>query len=105
MATLEYRFPLTAVNKGWGVVPLFLKRFHGGVVADGAQVNGYGYDQVAKLYVPVANNRLYYSGGVELKMDLTVGYHFPFTFYAGMYWPAPNDRNHKQTQFVIGTVL
>jgi hypothetical protein len=105
VANLEYRFPLVNTYRGWGVVPIFIRRFHGAIVADAGQTNGFGYNATTVQYQTVPNNLWHYSGGAEVKMDMTIGYHFGFTLFAGAYWPAPNSLNHRDTQYVIGTQL
>lgn len=104
-SNLEYRFPLFETNKGWGVVPAFIKRFYGSVIADAAQVNGYGYDSNVSLYKTVPSNLWYYNSGAELKMDMTIGYHFPMTLYLGAYAPAANNLNQTNILYVIGSQM
>jgi len=99
--TFEYRFPIFYLNYGAGTAPLFIKRVHGAVIADGITVDGFSYNKSTEKFETVDKWRGFWSTGVELKFDLTVGYHFPVTYYLGYY--VPHDLKYKDgQQFAMG---
>jgi hypothetical protein len=102
--TLEYRFPLKGIYSGWGTTPFFVRRLYGAVVVDGVAVDGFAYDSVFKFYRSVRIERSFWSAGLEAKLDVTVGYHFPMTFYVGVYSPLDNSLT-SSSQFAIGLFL
>lgn len=108
-AIFEYRFPITTIYRGSGVTPLFFRRFHGALVADGIQMDGLAYDET--LNTPAYNFKTidkwksYWDAGVELKADITLGYHIPLTFYLGVYWPLESPVADKTNQFALGIML
>jgi hypothetical protein len=99
--SVEYRFPIAYFYKGWGTAPLFLKRMHMALLADGITLDGYSYNNDAGLYERVDSWHQFWSAGAELKLDITLAYHFPVTAYVGVY--APQDSRYKDGQrFAIG---
>lgn len=91
-ANLEYRFPIKELRGGFSdTTPLFLRRIHGALVADGANVNGFVYRQSTERYETADSQKIFWSAGAELKFDLTLGYHIPATFYFGYYVPQDRD--------------
>lgn len=102
--TLEYRFPIFYLYHGAGTAPLFIKRLHGALVADGISVDGYSYHRESGLYERVDTWKSFWSTGAELKFDLTIGYHFPVTFYLGVYTPHDSRYNEGQ-RFALGLQL
>ncbi len=98
--SLEYRFPLNYIYRGAGTTPFFLRRLHGAVVADGIQLDGFVYNE-SLVYQRIDRSETLWSGGFELKADLTLGYHIPITALFGFYASAPN-RYAKESHFVIG---
>ncbi len=102
--SFEYRFPLQYTYRGSGTTPLFIKRLHAAVIADGLTVDGFSYNQQASVYERVPSWRSFWSAGAEVKADVTLGYHFPVTFYLGAY--APLDRKYREGQNIaIGIQL
>jgi hypothetical protein len=100
--SLEYRFPLKEINHGAGTTPLFIRQFHGAVVADGIQLDGDAINPKTSKYEPVSNSwKSFWDMGVEAKADVTLGYQFPFTLYAGVYWPL-DSRYGNGNQFALG---
>lgn len=105
LSTLEYRFPLRNVNKGIGdTAPLYIKRFHGALVADVLQTDAFAYSKANKTYTRVFNSETFSSFGAEAKVDLTLGYHFGLTMFYGVYWPS-NNPYVKENSSVIGFQL
>ncbi|MEZ0390863.1 MAG: hypothetical protein ACAH59_01515 [Pseudobdellovibrionaceae bacterium] len=102
--TFEYRFPIWYIYHGGGTAPIFFKRVHGAVIADGATVDGYAYSNDRGLYERIDPWHTYWSTGLELKLDITLGYHFPMTVFAG--WYTPQDKTYDEGQrFTIGIQL
>lgn len=69
---LEYRFPLWSINNTFAFFPLFLEKIHGALVIDNAFM---GRDLRFNTQ----------SVGLELKANITVGYHIPAILKAGIY--------------------
>lgn len=63
LATAEYRFPLADLERGFGVLPVFLRRLHGAVFVDAGDAFDPGTSPVPRLGV-----------GAELRTELTFGY-------------------------------
>jgi hypothetical protein len=72
-ATAEYRFPLALVERGAGLVPLFLDRVWGDVFADAGAAWCPGECRRGFRGAPSSPEPLY-SVGAELGVDLTVGF-------------------------------
>ena len=85
-ANLEYRFPLTTVERGSGTDAYFLKRISGAVVTDALGVDGFGYAEDLTNQ-PLKSSQTIASSGVELKLESTIGYVLPLNFILGYYWP------------------
>jgi Tol biopolymer transport system component len=98
-ATLEYRFPISYRYFGFGTNPLAFKRFHAALIADGIQVDGFSLKE--KAYEAVDKSSSHWTGGLELKTDLTFGYHFPFTLVLGFYSTLSSPRYPAQNNLLI----
>ncbi len=100
--SFEYRLPLSYLYRGAGTSPLFIRRLHAALLAEGAAVDGLAYNPQSSLYEVVPNNKIFASSGLELKADITLGFSFPITLVAGFYMA--HDPRFKETnqQFVIG---
>lgn len=90
LATLstEYRFPIKNIYSGSGTDPLYLRRFAGALVVDGAAADGVFINDFDKNYVFAERTdmkKIYWSAGVEFKVDTTLGYVIPATFIVGYY--------------------
>ncbi|MFN7455633.1 MAG: TolB family protein [Pseudobdellovibrionaceae bacterium] len=101
--SLEYRFPLKNLNRGFGTAPVFLKRIHGAVVADSLSLDGFIYGKNL-TYQRWKKWEAFSSSGVEVKMDMTVGYHFGLTGFLGLY-KGFSDRLSEQNTVLIGIQL
>jgi len=75
LATLEYRFPLSNIENGAGTMPLFFKRLHADVFAEAGNAWDGVYD----------HRDLKRSEGIDLNMDMTLGYWLPVTAKFGVY--------------------
>ncbi|MBP1635461.1 MAG: domain protein beta Propeller [Acidobacteria bacterium] len=74
--SLEYRFPLARVERGWHTFPLFLRAFHAAVFADAGHAWDSGF----------AWSDLKASAGAELAVDTVVGFGLPVTVAGGIAW-------------------
>lgn len=103
--TTEYRFPIQNVYKGWGTNPFYIKRLHAAVVADGIMVDGYGFNFDSKLYSRTNPWKSIWGAGAEIKADMTLGYHFPLTFYFGIYAPLDKDWKSEDSRTGFGLLF
>jgi outer membrane protein assembly factor BamA len=74
LVTLEYRFPITNLEKGFSSKPLFLRRFHGAVFAEAGNVWDNTFHQ----------RDVKSSAGAEARLDIDIGYGIPATLRAGI---------------------
>ena len=79
---LEYRFPITRVDRGYKLLPLFLNSIHGAIVADALSYDrGPSHPTFPKNLMKV----FYTSCGLELKSDWKFGYYLPTQIRLGAY--------------------
>jgi hypothetical protein len=96
-ATLEYRFPIARVYKGWDTVPLFVRRIHGAFVSDVVGLDGYRYsveadhNNVGPFLRSQFGKEWYMGYGAEMNIDCTIGYYLPVTFTFGLYHGEKTD--------------
>lgn len=83
---LEYRFPVSTIERGSGTDAYFLKRIIGSVVTDGIGVDGFGLSENLVLQ-PLKTNESIWSSGFELKLETTIGNVLPVNFVLGCYLP------------------
>lgn len=102
--TLEYRFPVRELNQGTGTSPLFFRRLYGAVVADGVELDGIAYDLNSKVYRLAKLSNSYWDIGAEAKVDTTLGYLFPITWYLGVYQPLEQSLGNS-FNFAFGVFL
>lgn len=69
--TLEYRMPVRYLFKGPGTKPFFFEKLHGAVFADAGEV----WDDREGF----SGDKLKTSGGIEARLDMTLGYMLKFT--------------------------
>ena len=69
LAGLEYRFPVSNIEKGWDSKPVFLRRLHGAVFAEA----GNAWDEAFH------KSDLKRSVGAELRFDFYLAYYLPVT--------------------------
>lgn len=103
--SFEYRLPILYIYQGSGTAPLFLKRLHGALIADALTVDGFAYDREADAYDRVSPWKSFWSFGAELKLDVTLGYHFPLTFTAGFYAPQDTHYSKDSQKFLISVQM
>ena len=73
---LDYRFPISWVQRGLGTLPFFLRSMHGAVFADA----GNAWDDRFRA----ADTRRSFGG--ELSVDTVIGYSFGLTMTGGVAW-------------------
>lgn len=83
---LEYRFPVSQLERGSGTNAYFLKRISGAVIADGIGVDGFGLAENL-AYQSMKANESIWNTGLELKLESTIGYILPMSFVLGYYFP------------------
>lgn len=92
----EYRFPIATLEKGTGTYAYFLKRLSGAVVVDGLGVEG-GSITEDNAYQKRYLNESFWSSGLEIKLETTIGYVLPMNFVLGAYLPhSPLFRSSAQ---------
>ena len=69
LGSLEYRFPVTNLEKGWNTKPFFYRRFHGAVFFEA----GNAWD--GTYHEPDLRRSI----GAEARLDMTLGYYLPIT--------------------------
>lgn len=83
---LEYRFPISRLERGSGSDAYFLRRVSGAVIVDGIGVEGSGLAE-NRSFQPLKLNESIWNSGVEFKLETTVGYILPMNFILGYYIP------------------
>ena len=83
---LEYRFPVSQLERGSGSDAYFFKRVSGALVTDGVGVDGFGFTE-NMTFQPLKANESIWSSGLELKLESTIGYVLPMNFVLGYYVP------------------
>jgi hypothetical protein len=71
--SLEYRFPIALVERGYRLLPVFLDRVWGTAFADGGAA--WCLDDCPRVLAPDRDARPVFSVGAELGADLTLFYH------------------------------
>ena len=74
VASIEYRFPIKNIERGWRAFPLFFDRLHGAVFADGGNV----------WYPTIKWEDFRLGAGMELRLDTHDLYLFPWTYRLGI---------------------
>jgi len=74
LLSLEYRFPISNLEKGFSTKPLFLRRLHGAVFAETGNV----WDNTFH------RGDLKSAAGAEARLDVDLGYSVPATFRIGI---------------------
>ncbi len=98
--TLEYRLPLAYTYRGSGTTPLFIKKFHAALISDLTTLEGFSYNRDLKVYQRVGTWEPFTAVGLELKSDITLGFHFPVTAMVGTYY-AFNATPKGESSFVF----
>jgi Tol biopolymer transport system component len=84
-ASLEYRFPIALVERGYRLLPFFLDRLWGTAFADGGAA--WCLDDCPVVLEPTREARPIYSIGAELGADLTLFYHGGLQLMGGVAVP------------------
>jgi hypothetical protein len=80
-SNLEYRFPIKTIERGYHLLPLFLRSIHGALVADTLS-----YDRgIASPLPKDLFKKFYTSFGVELKSDWKLLFYLPTQVRLGAY--------------------
>jgi hypothetical protein len=69
LLSLEYRFPIRSLERGWDTTPFFFRRLHGAVFAEA----GNAWDGTFR------SSELKRSAGTEARLDMTLGYFLQVT--------------------------
>jgi outer membrane protein assembly factor BamA len=78
---LDYRFPIAYVERGYRLMPIFLRSLHGAVFADAGTAWTPGHRQDVRTSI-----------GAELSLDGVLGYYWPVSITTGAAWrrdPSP----------------
>ncbi|KHD89761.1 MAG: hypothetical protein OM95_01425 [Bdellovibrio sp. ArHS] len=81
----EYRLPVLDFYRGSGTDPLFLRRLSAAIIADGAAADGLFVNDIRSIYESVDMKRWFWSSGLELKLETTLGYVIPVSLVVGYY--------------------
>lgn len=92
---LEYRFPISYINKGSGTTPIFWRTISGSLVFDGISLDGFRYSTQGQNYVPAEFGKFYWGTGAELHLDTTLAYYLPIRFTLGVYYGLDSDLNES----------
>ncbi len=94
---VEYRFPIKKIEKGSGTDAYFVKKVSGAIVADGLGVEG-GSITEQNTFEKRSFEESFWSTGLELKLETTIGYVLPVNFVLGVYVPhSPQFSSSTQT--------
>ena len=83
--SVEYRFPIALVERGYRLIPLFLDRVWGTAFADGGAA--WCLDDCPAVLSPVREAQPLYSVGAELGADLRVLFHGGVQLMGGVAFP------------------
>jgi Tol biopolymer transport system component len=101
-ASAEYRFPIRLVERGVGIVPVFVDRLWGDVFADVGGAWCPGQCEVG-LRDPIASPRPLASLGAEVVLDLDVGYFADLPLRFGVALPLrPTGPTRQQLYLRLG---
>lgn len=101
--SLEFRTPVSRPHKGWGTLPLFLRRTHLNFFVDALAMDGIGYNfqnPEGSNFEAISTLQWFTSAGMEYKWDVTLGYMAPAQFFLGAYYGFNTDFGGGFTPFV-----
>jgi len=103
---LEYRLPLVNLYQGTSRA-LFFRRVVGAFVADGILFRGFVYDTKNSRPTLVGHNakKGFWNFGLEARLEMNLGYHFPMNFVAGAYFPTDTEYTAAVPRFAFGLSL
>lgn len=102
----EYRFPMREINRGNSTYPLFLRRLHGAVVADGVFLDGRAYNRMDNRFTTVSTNQSFWNMGFEFRFETNLAYQMPLTAVIGIHNPvsgAYGASSSASTHFQVGS--
>jgi hypothetical protein len=97
-ATLEYRFPIARIERGWGLSPAFLRVIHAALVADTTSPDKDPATGRQKKFL----SEWYTSAGVELRSDWKFFYYLPSQIRVGAYHGFGNLPDAKNIYVTVG---
>ena len=89
-AYAEYRFPLWHIERGLWTVPIYVERLHAAIFAEAGNTFGKGDEEDVTELAEQAWTRLRrgrFGAGVELRIDVSLGWAFPLSVRGGMGLP------------------
>ncbi|MEC9464575.1 MAG: BamA/TamA family outer membrane protein, partial [Myxococcota bacterium] len=89
----EYRFPIWHVQRGLWTLPVYFRKVHGAVFAEGGNTFGNGSEEDVMAFLEKGWRRLRGGRlglGAELRADLSLGWAFPLTLRLGAAVPWVN---------------
>lgn len=104
---LEYRFPILNIYKGKGTDPYFFERIRGALTTDALSMRGLGLEKNSRFYYLLETKDWITSSGVEVKLDMRVGYILPLTISLGYYTNQKkdySDNNSFALNLLIGNL-
>ncbi|MBI5527956.1 MAG: PD40 domain-containing protein [Deltaproteobacteria bacterium] len=94
IGNVEYRFPLFVIERGLHLLPFYLRRAHGAFFVD-----------VGNAWTgPFESERLRVGSGLELRVDMLLGFYVPATLRTG-YAEGFSTGGIKQFYYVLGVVF
>jgi Tol biopolymer transport system component len=94
IGNVEYRFPLFVIERGLHLLPFYLRRAHGAFFVD-----------VGNAWTgPFESERLRAGSGLELRVDMLLGFYVPATLRTG-YAEGFSIGGVKQFYYVLGVVF
>jgi hypothetical protein len=83
---LEYSFPLTDLDRGFGTFPLFLRGLEFAVFGDVLAADGAAFDVEREAYATTRLSENYMGTGGEFRLNTTSFYHLPVSLTVGLYY-------------------
>ncbi|OQW50308.1 MAG: hypothetical protein A4S09_00505 [Proteobacteria bacterium SG_bin7] len=83
---LEYRFPISKINRGSGMMPFFAKRVHGRAFVDAIILDGLFYDIKREAYIPTNIQKGFSAVGTEIHLETNTFFYLPLDIYIGVYY-------------------
>lgn len=104
---MEYRFPITRLDKAPDLYPFYLHQAYGAVVLDAIMMDGYVYNTTftPKVFQRSEWGYGYANAGFEAKFEANIGYHVPLIFVTGLYWPLNSKISKSQPMWGLGIQL
>jgi len=84
--SLEYRFPLSDSPSDFSTAPVMMRRWHGALFVDALTAEGFYYAKDIKGARSTGFGSFFYGTGLEIRSDLTLGYHLHAMLRLGMFY-------------------